>query len=93
MVDLSKELERRKEKRLTRAHYIKSIRFVLCMMVVGFGLINFLFLRTIYNLEPEGSAGRYVALLVQCLSVAVQLGILWLIYWSWKVLDHDGRKL
>lgn len=93
MVDLWKELERRKEKRLTRARYIWHIRLVLCFVVVAIGLLNFFVLRTLYNLEPEGSLASYVAVVLQCVSVGVQLGILWLMWWGWKVSQHDQRKL
>lgn len=93
MVDLWKELERRKEKRLTRARFIWHSRLFLCFVVVALGLINYFLLGTLYRLEPEGSLARIVAVVLQCVSVGVQLGILWLMWWGWKVSQHDQRKL
>lgn len=93
MVDLFKELERRKEKRLTRARYIHHMRLVIYLTVVAIGLINYFLLGTIYRLEPEGSLARGVVVLLQMLMTAGQLGLLCLMLWSWKVLRHDQRKL
>lgn len=92
MVDLWKELERRKEKRLTRARYIKHIRFVLCLMICGLGLVSYLFGKT-FDLQPEGSHARIVIVGIQLLTVCGQVAILWLMWWSHRVLRHDQRKL
>ncbi len=92
MVDLWKELERRKAKRLGKARAIVHNQPAIAIMVICFGLSAF-FASKSFDLQAYGSTERLLLGLTAPLLVLVQLVLVGVLWWARRVVSRDQRKL